>query len=144
MKSEKSKSCGGIVIREDGKVAIVKHSGRHGIRLFPKGHIENGESEEACAVREIREEAGISDIEIIKKLGSYERYRMDENGEYDKGNLKEIVIFLAKTNQKDLLPATDPFIEGMEWVDIEKAPEMLDNKEDREFFNSIKSEIRQP
>ena len=40
------KSCGSVVFFED-KVLIVKHNEGHWD--FPKGHIEDGESEEECA-----------------------------------------------------------------------------------------------
>lgn len=36
--------------------------------LFPKGHIESGESPEMAATREVREEAGV-DAEVVGRLG---------------------------------------------------------------------------
>ena len=54
---------GAIAVRRDGANLVVllvtsKHQPGHWI--FPKGHIEPGESAEAAALREAEEEAGIS------------------------------------------------------------------------------------
>ena len=54
---------GGIVVRSDDAgtvrflIVTAKDNPTHWI--FPKGHIEQGESAEAAAVREVREETGI-------------------------------------------------------------------------------------
>jgi 8-oxo-dGTP pyrophosphatase MutT (NUDIX family) len=42
--------------------------GRPEVRL-PKGHIEPGESRRQAAVREVREEAGFPDVDIVADLG---------------------------------------------------------------------------
>ena len=57
-------AAGGVVVIDDGFVAIE----RNGIPDLPKGHIEKGESPEVAAVREVEEETGITDLEIIKEL----------------------------------------------------------------------------
>lgn len=53
---------GGVVVRLDGEaprflIVTAKRNPNHWI--FPKGHIETGESAEQAAVREVREEAGV-------------------------------------------------------------------------------------
>ena len=57
-------AAGGVVLVDDGFVAIE----RNGIPDLPKGHIEKGESPEVAAIREVEEETGITDLEIIKEL----------------------------------------------------------------------------
>ena len=58
--TKKEKACGCIII-EDGKVLLIKqHQGFWG---FPKGHVEDGETEEETAAREVKEETNI-DVEI--------------------------------------------------------------------------------
>lgn len=59
MKTEKS--CGGVVFtREDGRVRYCVIRQRNGDYGFPKGHTEPGETERETALREIREEVGLS------------------------------------------------------------------------------------
>lgn len=59
-------AAGGVVIIDNQFVAIE----RNGIPDLPKGHIEKGESPELAALREVEEETGISDLEIIKEIPS--------------------------------------------------------------------------
>ena len=54
------KSCGGIVYRKfhgNTEILLIKHI-KSGYWSFPKGHVENGETEEETAKREIKEETG--------------------------------------------------------------------------------------
>ena len=48
---------GGVVINDTGGVLLIRH--RNGSWVFPKGHIEPGESKVDTAVREVEEEAGV-------------------------------------------------------------------------------------
>ena len=61
---KKEKSCGCIVIDND-KVLLVKQNDGH--TAFPKGHIEQGETEEECALRETFEETGLK-VKIIENI----------------------------------------------------------------------------
>jgi len=60
------------IIRNKNRVLVVKRSNKMNLPLkweFPGGKIENGESEEECIIREIKEELSI-DIQLLKKLHS--------------------------------------------------------------------------
>lgn len=59
-------AAGGVVVIDNQFVAIE----RNGIPDLPKGHIEKGETPEVAALREVEEETGITDLEIIKELPS--------------------------------------------------------------------------
>jgi len=62
---------GGIVVRLETKHSeflLVQSSTDPSHWVFPKGHIEPGESSEMAALREIREEAGV-EAEILSTLG---------------------------------------------------------------------------
>lgn len=61
------KSCGAIVYKVmDGKRYYLLVKQKEGFWAFPKGHIEDGETEEECAFREVKEETGLS-LTIFEK-----------------------------------------------------------------------------
>lgn len=49
---------GGVVFRDDGAVLLLQHLG--GTWVFPKGHLDPGESALEAALREVEEEAGVN------------------------------------------------------------------------------------
>jgi 8-oxo-dGTP pyrophosphatase MutT (NUDIX family) len=58
MKTEHHRSAGGLVVDGARILLISTQSGRRW--QLPKGHIEEGETPEQAAVREVREETGVS------------------------------------------------------------------------------------
>ena len=90
-----SEQCaGGIVLGDSGTIALVKCRGGDGAWLFPKGHLDPGETAEAAARREIEEETGLTDLEFIDDLGTYERCAIHQDGTEDTARRKEIHMFL--------------------------------------------------
>lgn len=68
---------GGIVFRRrEGKVEILLMQDAKNRWTIPKGHVEPGEETGATAEREIREETGLQDMEVLFWLGKVNfRYR---------------------------------------------------------------------
>jgi 8-oxo-dGTP pyrophosphatase MutT (NUDIX family) len=65
---------GGVVVRDDGPVRrflLVTARRQPGQWVFPKGHIEEGETVEQAAMREVNEEAGV-EATIVSPIGSSE------------------------------------------------------------------------
>jgi 8-oxo-dGTP diphosphatase len=60
----------GVIIYKSGKVLIGQRIGSHGANTwsFPGGHLEEGESPEATARRELREETGL-EVNILSPAG---------------------------------------------------------------------------
>ena len=68
-------AAGGIVVKDGKFVSIV----RNGIPDLPKGHIEKDESPENAALREVTEETGIGNLQIVKALpSSWHCYQVGE------------------------------------------------------------------
>ncbi len=66
------KASGGTVINQKGELLIIK---RNGIWDLPKGKIEKGETKKQAAIREVQEECGIGDLQIVSKIAkTYHTY----------------------------------------------------------------------
>lgn len=84
------KSCGAVVRRKSGpggwEYLLVRHNAGHW--SFPKGHVENNETEIDTALREIREETGLT-VEIDASFRRTVTYSPSP------GVMKNVIFFLA-------------------------------------------------
>ena len=105
-------AAGGVVVIDNQFVAIE----RHGIPDLPKGHIEKGETPEVAAVREVEEETGIKDLEIIRELPStWHCYLLDNQWTIKKTSW---FLMLTKSGMKNI-PQTEEGISKVYLVDKE-------------------------
>ena len=70
-------SARGVVIRDDGKIALFNKINKNEYKL-PGGGIENKETPRECFLREILEETGCK-VKIEKELGVTEEYKYKNN-----------------------------------------------------------------
>ena len=112
---KKEKSCGTIIIDSNKRVLLVKQ--KLGWVGFPKGHMEQGETEMETARRETKEETNLDVIVDEKK-----RYTISyiTSTQID----KEVVYFRAKPISYSLLPQEAEIAEIM-WVDIDEVKPYL-------------------
>jgi 8-oxo-dGTP pyrophosphatase MutT (NUDIX family) len=130
----KTRSAGGVVTNNEGKVLVVSQRGTSW--SLPKGHIDPGENALVAAKREIYEESGIRDLELIRELGTYERHKIGVDGGDDPSELKKITMFHFRTSETSLRPV-DPENPEAKWVEKAKVAELLTHKKDKEFFRRI-------
>lgn len=136
-----TESAGGVVLSPEGEILVVS---QHGTSWsLPKGHIEEGEDAETAARREIKEESGLKNIRIIKKLGDYKRYKIDLHSGDDFSELKHIHIFLFETTETHLSPEDTENPEAR-WLSPSKAMKLLTHRKDKEFLSSVLNKIITP
>lgn len=125
------KSCGCIII-DNGKVLLVKQtSGDWG---FPKGHVENNETEIETAIRETKEETNI-DVEIDEKHRYSIEYSPKENV------WKEAVYYIAKTKSDTCIPQESE-IEKIEWLAFEEAVSKLTYDNTKEILKQVIEDLK--
>ena len=115
------KSCGAIVFirQKDGiKYLLLHYDAGHWD--FPKGKQEKNEKEEQTALREIKEETGLEDVELIDGFRESVKYFYKKNEETV---FKEVIFFLAETHT-DAVTLSNEHI-GYAWVGYEHAEKKL-------------------
>lgn len=114
-------AAGGLVTTPNQNVLLIFRRGKWDL---PKGKLDDGEALDVCAVREVEEETGLSNIHLKEKLlVTYHTY-------YEKGDhiLKETHWYLMSVqNEQELIPQTDEDIEKCEWISFENLNTYMQN-----------------
>lgn len=136
---QQTQTGGGIVVNPSNQILVVS---QHGTSWsLPKGHIDPGENAKQAAVREIKEESGITQLTLIKELGSYRRHRIGLHGGEDTSELKYITIYLYTTTETKLKPI-DPENPEARWVEADSVAKLLTHPKDKAFYESVLPEVK--
>lgn len=118
-------SAGGVVVREASsgwEVAVITPRGKT-VTALPKGHIDQGETAELAAQREVREETGLTG-ELVEKLGEVKYVYRFGGRPIDK--LVSFFLFRAVSGEIDALhPEMRKEVERARWVPLAEAPQTL-------------------
>ena len=127
---KKEKSCGAIIVK-NGKVLLIHQT--NDVWCFPKGHVENGETEVETAIREVKEETNL-DVEIdVSK-----RYSIN----YLVNDIipKEVVYFLAKPIGNINVIKQDSEIKEAYFEDIDKVIDVLTHENLKDMWKKVLEE----
>ena len=121
---------GGIVWRhgKDGRLEVlVVHRPKYDDWTFPKGKVDEGESDEECALREVEEETG-----LVCELGA----ELPSTTYHDRFGRAKLVRYWA---MRPLLGAFDPHaeVDEIRWVGAEDAADILTYPRDRTVLASF-------
>ena len=145
MTGEFERAAGYLLFRERGGrreyLLVRNRNGRHW--GFPKGRIEEGESPQEAARREVIEEVGIKDIRPVPGFSRIIHYSFIRNGKLIH---KEVTYFLAETQEEGVLNEEE--LVEMRWLPFSRAlatltfPEQQGVLKEAEEALTRKSEIR--
>lgn len=131
------KSCGAVVYRKyhgNTEILLIRHI-NSGHWSFPKGHMEEGESEIQTAKREVFEETSIK-IYIDPTFRESVYYSPKANTQ------KQVVYFIAKADNTDFEPQKSEVSE-IRWVEIENVGNILTYDNDKNIVAKAKPVIKQ-
>lgn len=135
----RERSAGTVVFRrEDGEISyLLLHyatESRHWD--FPKGKIEKGEFAHQAAVREVREETGITDLHLLDgfqvEISYY--FTRDKQVIY-----KEVVFFLAETRTAEVRISHEHI--GFRWVSYDTALKQLTYENAKEVLRKAHAHL---
>ena len=91
------KSCGAVVFtRMNDEIQYLLIRNLTGIYGFPKGHVEQGETEEQTALREVFEEVGLA-VKLVSGFRSEDEHPIPQK----ENTMKQIVYFLGEYSNQE-------------------------------------------
>ena len=91
------KSCGAVVFtRMNNEIQYLLIRNWTGIYGFPKGHVEQGETEEQTALREVFEEVGLA-VKLVSGFRSEDEHPIPQKED----TMKQIVYFLGEYSNQE-------------------------------------------
>lgn len=110
----------GVLIIENGRVLLGKRKGSHGAGSWsaPGGHLEFGETVEACAIREVLEETNLQ----ISNL----RFGPFTNNVFEAEHKHYVTVFVLADRATGVLQTMEPDkCEGWAWFEWSNLPQPL-------------------
>lgn len=134
-------TAGGVVFRrdKDGNVEILLIQDAKDRWTIPKGHIEEGETAQQTAKREIGEEAGLTNTEVIGWLGKIHfRYRR-----VDKLVLMTTQIYLVRASGDTNAIQKEEWMNGIKWFKFNDALDAIEYEDIGKLMLMAMKRIRQ-
>ncbi len=130
------KSCGALIVRksgEDYEMLLLKHKyGGHW--SFPKGHVEEGETEVQTALREVKEETGLS-IELFDGFRQSVEY-------FPKPNVRKQVVYFFGYTHDGNTKMQEEEISEIRWVPFVDAHKVVTFRNDKFLINKARTHLK--
>ena len=149
-KTKHYRAAGGVVLDDAGRVLLlerhVPREGelRHEIRL-PKGHIEDGETPQQAALREVCEESGYCQLEILDDLGLAVT-EFDLRNKHIRRVEHYYLMRLASATRRAPQPksphAEEALFEPLWAKDLNEAEDLLTYESEKEFVRRARAVVR--
>ncbi|MBI5745732.1 MAG: NUDIX hydrolase [Nitrospirae bacterium] len=135
-------SSGGVIFREvDGRinVGLITRTARSGLTVYclPKGWIEKDETPEEAAIREVREETGLTG-RILNKIGEINYFFYSDKKE----KIVKDVHFYLLEYISGITADHDEEVDDAGWFPFEEAIPLLSYKNEREILIKAGDMIR--
>lgn len=132
-RAERHHSAGGLVVGESGVLLI---STREGSRWqLPKGHLEAGEGPEQAAVREVREETGVTG-RIVSPLPGIDYFFVEQR---ERRIHKHVDFFLLRYESGDPTGYDPREVSGAAWFSWEEALARLSFPSERRVVEAARA-----
>ena len=134
-------TAGGIVFRmtpdqRDIEILLIQDSKDRW--TIPKGHIEPGETAKQTAVREIGEESGLKNVDVLAWLGKIHfKYRR-----LDKLVLMTTQVYLVQSLDKNERPTKEKWMNGIRWFSFGEALDAIEYADIEKLMLIAKKKIR--
>lgn len=139
------KSVGGLIFFEENKkrkYLLLEYKrrndekGDHKYWDFPKGHVEKDEKETDTLFREIKEETGLENINLILGFKEKLKYFFKKDGELIN---KEVIYYLLKSNSKEVKISFEHT--GFKWFEYEEALKAIEFKSSKDVLKKAETFI---
>lgn len=122
---ERQHSAGGVVVRDGAMLLIATAGGRRW--QLPKGRIEPGESPEQAAVREVREETGVT-ARVVAPLAGIDYWFADGSSKRIRKHVDFFLLGYVEGSESDFDPSE---VDEARWFPSPEAVERLTHASER-------------
>ncbi len=132
-------SAGGVVFRRvagETRVLLIRDAYLHW--GLPKGHLEAGETAEAAALREVREETGLQELILGPRLDTIDWFFRSGTGLVH----KFCHFYLIESPGGAVTPQLDEGITECRWLPLDEAIEQISYGNAREVLRQASEELQ--
>ncbi len=122
-----------LIDRENRKVGLIYRDNLNDYS-FPKGHVENGETLQECAIRETAEETK-RDCKIFEGFTITQRYHSSTDEECECHFYIAFDVGASKNTSEDT--------HDLVWTDFDKVNEVLSYNSLKEIWNEVRTKVEQ-